>query len=301
MMHHVNFLIIGLVTISISLQAMKRARDPKEMQDMEVYGDWEYRTGCLDKIISGGNRPQYPYFIPKKDRDQLKRSFCDELLWAKTMQDVGIPRDVTNKILEYCYAGYAEMISPDELLIQESQQVFNLTTFDILYLKKEQKQGLWYVLHDVEGRERIIIEGLDKDFSQKMSQNILNLPLSIRKKIVQKYGETMESSLHNQPICGARWSLDDEEAKNFFAYSSASMASLLSIPPQAILWEILGGGPVPDFSEVTTMVVTTILFYFGLKKSVLYWLYETPEDKKYRTELVKIPLLQEMEYEIVQK
>lgn len=299
-MHRVNFLIIGLVTISIPLQAMKRTRE--EVQAMEAYGDWKYDQGFLDRLICERNKARYPYFIPAKDRDQSaekyppKRSFCDELLWAKKMQDEGIPREVTDAILQYCYA-----ILSDDPLIKKSQQLFNLTTFDVLYLKKEQKQGLWYVLYDVGDSKQITIEGLDKDFSQRMSQNILSLPLSIRKKIVQKYGATMESSLHNKQICGARWCLDNEEAKTSFASSLANMVSCLSIPPQACVWDTLRGRLAPDFSLVTAMVVTTILFYFGLKKSVLHWLYETPEEKKYRTDLVKIPLLQEMECEIVQK
>ncbi len=293
MMQHVNFLIIGLVTISTSLQAMKRTRE--EMLAIEArrlsYGDWEYHTGVLDQFTVGRNRPRYPYFVPEKDRDQSKRSFCNELLLAKKMQDVGIPRDVTNKILEYCYV---EMILSNEPLIQKSQQVFNLTTLDVLCLKKEQKQALWYVLHDVGDRNQITIEGLDKDFSQKMSQNILSLPLSIRKKIVHKYGKTMESSLHNTPRFGARGCLDDEENKASFASCLAKAVSFFSIPLQSCLWDALGFGAEQRCSAI-------ILFYCCLNKSILYWLYETPEEKRYRTNLVKIPLLQEMECEIVQK
>jgi len=167
--------------------------------------NWDYKErdrGYTGYFLPKQEHPKkYPYFLPEKDSSESNRSFSDELLFAQRMSEKGLPKDITDQIL---YQAYLTEKTLDQQKMYELKERFKVNKTDFLCLPMKSKRALAYVLehknhHDQTYYHKMVIEGRDKEFAQKMSQYILDLPLSIRKEIAWNAGGYMMCNTKYEP------------------------------------------------------------------------------------------------------
>jgi hypothetical protein len=161
--------------------------------------NWSYKErdrGYISYFLPQQTPRRLAYFETEKDSSASKRSFYDELRFAKQVLEPILSKDIADLILRYCYA--TEKIFPNDIDIKKNifNTFYTTITDDTLYLTRGDKQALLYLMNHTTTGQPIIIEGRDKHFSQKMSQHILELPLPIRQKIAEKYGKNMLCNTH---------------------------------------------------------------------------------------------------------
>jgi len=193
----------------IKLAAMGLLCASTAAQGMEIQ-NWGYKArdrGCVGYFLPKQDIPkQYPYFLPEKDNSESKRSFSDELLFAKTMEAEEIlPKDVTDQILGWAYVT-EKTLDPQMMYHLEA---FKVNKLDFLCLPMKSKRALIYARVHVSHKTHVLdnrlpglelkIEGRDKEFAQKMSQYILDLPLPIRKELARKTGGYMVCNTKYEP------------------------------------------------------------------------------------------------------
>jgi hypothetical protein len=215
---------VALLGASIALTGM-------EIKNIEIknWGCKERDRGYLGYFLPKQENPAtYPYFFPEKDNSESKRCFSDELLFARKIAPI-VSEDVTSQILNYAYLT-EKTLNP--AYMEALEKGFDIKKIDFLYLPMKNKRALQYLFDEglriwddksltiasaITGNQ-IMIEGRDKEFAQKMSQYILDLPLPIRKKLADgtnnhilcntKYepsiyntllGETFGQSYKNKP------------------------------------------------------------------------------------------------------
>lgn len=163
------------------------------VQSMEIK-NWDYKErdrGYIECLLPKQNNPKkYAYFLPEKDNSESNRSFSDELLVVKKLQPI-LSKDVADQILYKAYLTEKTLLP---VYMKDLKEVFNVTRNDFLYFPMKNKRALQYIMENRGGENlrwcyfagQLEIEGRDKEFAQKMSQYILDLPLPIRKELAQK-------------------------------------------------------------------------------------------------------------------
>lgn len=195
-----------MIFFCFSLQAMKR--------DWQLANlDYKQRdTNCLHHCFPKKDEKLYPCFLSDKKDPYAQRSLRDELLVAKRVLKKEMLKEVSSLIL---HKSYLITQQEDRLLIKKYKKAFNKDKegCDLLYLNQLHKQTLLYVLKDeFQKKNEIRVEGRDKEFAQKMSENILSLPLPIKENIINKFGLEIISNINYKPS----WRdivLDDEDNK----------------------------------------------------------------------------------------
>ena len=181
--------------------------------------------------------------------------------------------------------------------------IFN-DTYDITSLDDENKKALWYVSRIAEKNKNLKIkelriEGINKDFAQKMSQRVCNLPVDIKRKIAEKYGMNMICNTDYEPrLSDVIW--DDEDNKNKMAYVLAGSGGCCCYWLQK--WCCDAICPCEDSYNFCIDVrgEITVFCLMYLYNKVNIWFNETPEQKDKRHGFETIPLLKEMECKIVE-
>ena len=218
-------------------------------------------------------------------------------------------KDTDDKKYPYFVStGAGDMISERRDITERYHEMFGKDC-NIESWSAEDKRTLAYLLETIQKNEKLgvkefRIEGRDKDFSQKMSLRVKNLPLEIKQHIRTKYGETMISNIYYQPSYYDTV-MNNEDNKIECAFTTTGGISCLwywllrwccpitptiAIPPYTInnsdQWE--------SFRIFTTYSCFSC-WYVIIKKC----LYETPEQKDKRHGFAAIPLLKEMKCTIV--
>ncbi len=280
-----KFFIIVILSFSVPVQAMKRLREAEGK-------DWDNKLSFWDDCTAGREYKMslsQAYFLPEKDQNRF-RIFSDYLLWAKRMNnDAGVIKDVTDRILRY---SNAFIILSDKPFIDAVKKL-DINESDVLYLSKGQRQGLWYVCNNL--HEDVITIHQPAEFSQKMVQNIMSLPIPIKNKISEKYGKTIHATTKHKLLCGALC-LDDKD--NRCKCIKAIMCC--SSPLLAVVMDLLVKFPL--FTSVLLGCSTYVYKedLYAACNSNLSIFCETSEQAEERLRLVEIPLLQEIECEIAE-
>ena len=168
-------------------------------QGMEIK-NWDYKErdkGYISYLLPKQENPtKYPYFLPEKDESESKRSFSNELLFAKTVEkNWELPKDITKQILNYAYLTEKTL---DVNAMRALEEFCKFNKFNFLYLPLKSKRALAYIFENAKANSDFIIEGRDKEFACKMSQDILDLPLVIKKRLIYDSGR-------NYMLCNSKY------------------------------------------------------------------------------------------------
>jgi hypothetical protein len=264
---------------TVSVQGMKRLREFECV-------DWDYTTSFLDYTTFKKNRPRYAYFLPEEHQNRFTINKI-YLLWSKKMnENEDLLKDVTNHILRY---SHVLMILSDKQFMRGIKKL-DINESEVWYLNKRQRQGLWFILHHHDPGKSITIQQ-PADFSRKMVENIVSLPLSIKNKIAQKCDNKIKATMGYRLLCESVC-IDDEDSQAEFICRGIICLCICS---PLILNDLVSESENKWYAAYNILrKIFTYNYNFSL-------LWETAEQKEERLKLVEIPLLQEMEYMVVEK
>jgi hypothetical protein len=208
MVRNLIFLMISLLCSPVVLYSM----------EIKNWGYKERDQGYMNYFLPSNPR-KFPYF---KDEIASDHSFLDELLFATRMESV-LTKDVTDIVLHYSYETEKKFGETTNIKLFSNLGLRINGTFkdDTFYLPMKSKRALSFLMEIEKPNEPIVIEGRDKEFAQKMSQYILELPLPIRRKIVGRYGANMVCNSNYEPSISNTLLGEDNHAymrhKDYFA------------------------------------------------------------------------------------